>query len=75
MQKINLSTVPLVMFGSSTNSRKKFHLFCFYCKCMVSLDSFFFLQVEGIKEFSDLITKLKRAGDGLGIHILDKEYQ
>jgi ferritin heavy chain len=32
-------------------------------------------QVDGIKEFSDLITKLKRAGDGLGIHILDKEYQ
>merc|ERR1712012_335657 len=30
-------------------------------------------QVEGIKEISDMITKLKRAGDGLGTHIIDKE--
>lgn len=32
-------------------------------------------QVEGIKEFADLITKLKRAGPGLGEVIVDKEYQ
>eukprot|EP00088_Acartia_fossae_P006156 TRINITY_DN1281_c0_g1_i1.p1 TRINITY_DN1281_c0_g1~~TRINITY_DN1281_c0_g1_i1.p1 ORF type:complete len:170 (-),score=63.11 TRINITY_DN1281_c0_g1_i1:174-683(-) len=32
-------------------------------------------QVDAIKEFSDLVTKLRRAGDGLGTHILDKEYQ
>ena len=30
-------------------------------------------QVEGIKELGDLITKMKRAGDGLGVHIIDKE--
>jgi len=32
-------------------------------------------QVDAIKEYSDMVTKLKRAGDGLGIHILDKELQ
>merc|ERR1711978_280787 len=30
-------------------------------------------QVEGIKAVGDLITKIKRAGDGLGLHIIDKE--
>jgi len=30
-------------------------------------------QVEAIKEIGDLITKMKRAGDGLGLHIIDKE--
>ncbi len=30
-------------------------------------------QVEGIKELADLATKLRRAGDGLGTHIIDKE--
>ena len=30
-------------------------------------------QVDGIKEIGDMITKMKRAGDGLGLHILDKE--
>ena len=30
-------------------------------------------QVEGIKEIGDMITKIKRAGDGLGLHIMDKE--
>merc|ERR1711935_355717 len=30
-------------------------------------------QVEGIKEIGDMITKIKRAGDGLGLHIVDKE--
>merc|ERR1712243_391543 len=29
-------------------------------------------QVEGIKAI-DLITKMKRAGDGLGLHLIDKE--
>merc|ERR1711872_529489 len=29
-------------------------------------------QVEGIKAVGDLITKMKRAGDGLGLHIIDK---
>jgi len=32
-------------------------------------------QVEAIKEISDLITRMKRAGDGLGLHIIDKELQ
>ena len=32
-------------------------------------------QVEAIKEIGDLITKMKRAGDGLGLHIIDKELQ
>ena len=30
-------------------------------------------QVTGIKSIGDLITKVKRAGDGLGLHIIDKE--
>ena len=30
-------------------------------------------QVEAAKELSDLITKMVRAGDGLGLHIIDKE--
>ena len=33
------------------------------------------LQVEAIKELADLVTKLKRAGKGLGEHIVDKEMQ
>merc|ERR1712036_180465 len=28
-------------------------------------------QVEGEKELGDLITRMKRAGDGLGLHIVD----
>merc|ERR1711935_558747 len=30
-------------------------------------------QVEGIEEIGDMIAKIKRAGDGLGLHIVDKE--
>lgn len=30
-------------------------------------------QVESMKKLGDLITKMKRAGDGLGLHIIDKE--
>merc|ERR1711964_711606 len=30
-------------------------------------------QVEAIKEIGDLVTKMKRAGDGLGLHVIDKE--
>merc|ERR1712080_143274 len=30
-------------------------------------------QVEAIKEISDLVTKMKRAGDGLGLHTIDQE--
>jgi len=32
-------------------------------------------QVEAQKEVGDLITKMKRAGDTLGLHIIDKELQ
>ena len=32
-------------------------------------------QVEAEKEIGDLLTKMKRAGDGLGLHIIDKELQ
>merc|ERR1719288_373443 len=32
-------------------------------------------QVEAQKEIGDLITKMKRAGDGVGLHIIDKELQ
>jgi len=32
-------------------------------------------QVEAIKEIGDLITRMNRAGDGLGLHIIDKELQ
>jgi len=32
-------------------------------------------QVEAIKEIGDLITKMKRAGPELGLHIIDKELQ
>ena len=30
-------------------------------------------QVDAIKEISEWITKLKRAGPGLGYHMIDKE--
>ena len=30
-------------------------------------------QVEAIKEIGDLVTKMKGVGDGLGLHIIDKE--
>ncbi len=30
-------------------------------------------QVEAIKEFGDLVTRMRRVGDGLGIHLIDKE--
>ncbi len=30
-------------------------------------------QVEAIKELGDLVTKLKRVGDGLGMYIIDKD--
>jgi len=32
-------------------------------------------QVEAIKELGDMITKLKRAGDGLGEYLFDKDLQ
>ena len=32
-------------------------------------------QVEAEKDLGDLITKMKRAGDGLGLHVIDKEFQ
>eukprot|EP00092_Neocalanus_flemingeri_P020177 GFUD01021847.1.p1 GENE.GFUD01021847.1~~GFUD01021847.1.p1 ORF type:complete len:173 (+),score=59.72 GFUD01021847.1:73-519(+) len=32
-------------------------------------------QVEGIKMIGDLITKMKRTGDGLGLHIMDRELE
>lgn len=32
-------------------------------------------QVEAQKEIGDLITKMKRAGDTVGLHIIDKELQ
>ena len=30
-------------------------------------------QVEGIKTIGDWITKMKRVGDALGLHIIDNE--
>ena len=32
-------------------------------------------QVEAIKEFGDMVTRIKRVGDGVGLHIFDKELQ
>ena len=32
-------------------------------------------QVDAIKEISDLITRMIRAGDGLGLHTIDKELE
>merc|ERR1712033_157091 len=32
-------------------------------------------QVEAMKEIGDLITQMRKAGDGLGLHIIDKELQ
>ena len=32
-------------------------------------------QVEAQKEIGTLITQMKNAGDGLGLHIIDKELQ
>jgi len=36
-------------------------------------ETFLTEQVTAIKKFGDLITKMERAGDGLGVHIIDKE--
>merc|ERR1712107_393652 len=41
--------------------------------CATSESEYLSEQVEGIKAVGDLITKMKRAGDGLGLHIIDKE--
>ncbi len=30
-------------------------------------------QVEAIKEFGDLVTRMRRVGEGVGIHLIDKE--
>jgi hypothetical protein len=30
-------------------------------------------QVKAIKELSDMLTQMKRAGEGLGLHIIDRE--
>ena len=32
-------------------------------------------QVEAIKEIGDLVTRMKRAGNGIGEHMIDKELQ
>ena len=32
-------------------------------------------QVKAVKELSDLLTKMKRAGDAVGLHIIDKELE
>ena len=32
-------------------------------------------QVKAIKELGDLFTKMKRVGDGVGLHIIDKELE
>ena len=32
-------------------------------------------QVEDIKELGNLVSKLKRAGDGLGVHLIDKDLE
>ena len=32
-------------------------------------------QVDAIKEISDLLTKMIRAGEGLGLHTIDKELE
>ena len=37
------------------------------------VDDFLEEQVTGIKAIGEMITKMKRAGDGLGLHIIDKE--
>ena len=34
-----------------------------------------FEQVESIKEIGDLVTKMKRSGDGIGLHVIDQELQ
>jgi len=35
--------------------------------------SFLKEQVESIKEISDLLTRMRRAGEQLGLHIIDRE--
>ena len=46
---------------------------CYVCLIVNNNNPLLCVQVEGIKEIGDFITKSKRAGDGLGTHILDKE--
>merc|ERR1712098_952470 len=41
--------------------------------CATSLRPSISEQVDGIKSIGDWIIKIKRAGDGLGLHLIDKE--
>ena len=63
-KKVNQSLLDLHVLSSSMNDTQ----FCEYLE-----SEFLDEQIESIKQIGDLITKLKRAGPGLGEYIFDKD--
>ena len=61
---VNQSILDLHACGTKNNDPH-------FCNFLES--NFLAEQVDDIKEKSDMITKLKKYGPGLGVHILDKE--
>ena len=63
---VNQSILDLHACGTKNNDPH-------FCNFLES--NFLAEQVDDIKEKSDMITKLKNVGPGLGVHILDKELE
>ena len=64
--QVNQSLLDLHKVGQDANDAH----FCDFLESEYLVE-----QVDAIKEISDLITKMIRAGDGLGLHTIDKELE
>merc|ERR1711970_326138 len=64
-KKVNASILKLVEIAEDLGDGQLVG----FCECFLNE------QVESIKEISDLITKLKRVGPNIGVHMIDKELQ
>ena len=64
---INFWFQSLLELHSIAGMKKDAHL------CSFVEENYLDEQVKAIKELSDLLTKMNRAGDGVGLHIIDKE--
>ena len=62
-------TLALEDLQAVAMEKKDFHLVDFIQK------EFLVKKVNIIKEIGDCLTKIKRAGDGLGLHIIDRELE
>merc|ERR1711990_396445 len=63
---VNQSLLDLHKVGQDANDAH----FCDFLESEYLIE-----QVDAIKEISDLITKMIRAGEGLGLHTIDKELE